>query len=317
MTESHAPKHAKKVVSQQTALEPDNGVYSAQGATERKGKTSLPNTSKEELGNKKKRSKKHIVISVVVFVLVLALCVGGYFGYNVYNNWRMAEDAKAAALAAAQETAEQEAEEKEQPVQEAVENPIDFAALQEENPDIYAWITIPGTNVDYPILQSTLDDNYYLRRDETGNYAEYGALFTQSCNALDFSDPVTVVYGHCAADDAYFATLHYFENEEFFDAYQTIYVYTATHCYTYQVIAAYQYDDRHIMNSYDFSRESVRLSYFQSILNPESVLSNVREGASLDANSKILQLSTCMSTYIVADTRYIVTGVLVSEQVTY
>jgi sortase B len=96
-----------------------------------------------------------------------------------------------------------------------------------------------------------------------------------------------------------------------------MYVYTPTHCYTYQVIAAYQYDDRHIMNSYDFSRESVRLSYFESVLNPESVLSNVREGVELNADSKILQLSTCMSAYIVADTRYIVTGVLVSEQVTY
>ena len=295
MTQSAAPKHIKEDTQQQDMLMPDNNASS--GA--------------------QKHSKKGVVISIVVFVLVLALCVGGYFGYNAYNDWRMAEEAKAAAQLAAQEVATVEAEEKGEPVQDTVENPIDFATLQEENPDIYAWITIPGTNVDYPILQSTLDDNYYLRRDETGNYAEFGALFTQSCNALDFSDPVTVVYGHYATEDGYFATLHYFENEEFFDSYQTMYVYTPTHCYTYQVIAAYQYDDRHIMNSYDFSRESVRLSYFESVLNPESVLSNVREGVELNADSKILQLSTCMSAYIVADTRYIVTGVLVSEQVTY
>lgn len=250
---------------------------------------------------------------LIIGVVALALFVGGYFGYNAYNDWRMNEDAKAAA----QEVANEEAAQRGTEAEEAVKNPIDFMALQEENPEIYAWITIPGTKVDYPILQSAIDDNYYLRRDESGNDAEYGALFTQSCNARDFSDPVTVVYGHNAADDAYFSTLHYFENEDFFNAYQTMYVYTPTHCYTYQIIAAYQYDDRHIMNSYDFSRESERQSYFQSVLHPESVLSNVREGATLDANSKILQLSTCMSTYIVANTRYIVTGVLVNEQVTY
>ena len=264
-----------------------------------------------------KSKHKKALISVLIFVIVIAVCVGAYFGYNAYNQWRIEQDAIAAAQAAAQELAAKEAEEKEEPVQETVENPIDFATLQAENPDIYAWITIPGTNVDYAILQSTIDDNYYLRRDENGNDAEYGALFTQSLNSLDFSDPVTVVYGHCAADDAYFATLHYFENEEFFDSYQTMYVYTPTHCYTYQVIAAYQYDDRHILNSYDFSLESVRLSYFESVLNPDSVLSNVREGVELNAESKLLQLSTCMSTYIVSNTRYIVTGVLVSEQVTY
>ena len=44
---------------------------------------------------------------------------------------------------------------------EPVENPIDFASLQAINPDVYAWITIEGTNVDYPVVQRTDDDNYY------------------------------------------------------------------------------------------------------------------------------------------------------------
>ena len=40
--------------------------------------------------------------------------------------------------------------------------PIDFSALQEANPEVYAWIRIEDTNIDYPILQSAEDDNYYL-----------------------------------------------------------------------------------------------------------------------------------------------------------
>ena len=40
--------------------------------------------------------------------------------------------------------------------------PIDFASLQARNPDVYAWITVPGTNIDYPILQSDGDNSYYL-----------------------------------------------------------------------------------------------------------------------------------------------------------
>ena len=52
----------------------------------------------------------------------------------------------------------------EEPVQgkEPVEIPVDFTALQKRNPDVYAWITIPGTQIDYPILQSQQDDTYYL-----------------------------------------------------------------------------------------------------------------------------------------------------------
>lgn len=263
---------------------------------------------------KETQSKKAFVKPLICGVVAFVLCIAGFAGFNVYSDWRAKQDA----MLAAQAIAEEEAQQKGSDVAEkVVENPIDFASLQAQNSDIYAWITIPGTNVDYPILQSNVDDNYYLRRDENRNAAEFGALFTQSCNAKDFSDPVTVVYGHYATNDAYFATLHYFENADFFNTHQTIYVYTPTHLYTYQVIAAYQYDDRHIMNSYNFSRESERLRYFESILQPSSMLSNVREGAQLSADSKILQLSTCMSSYIVSNTRYIVTGVLTNEQVTY
>ena len=72
-------------------------------------------------------------------------------------------------------------------------NPIDFPSLKAEHPDIYAWVTIPDTGVNHPIVQSTTDDNYYLYHDLDGNYTIYGSVFTQSMNATDFSDPVTIV----------------------------------------------------------------------------------------------------------------------------
>ena len=50
----------------------------------------------------------------------------------------------------------------------AEEIPIDFAALQEVNPDIYAWIRIEGTNIDYPVGQSSTDDSYYLNHTIEG-----------------------------------------------------------------------------------------------------------------------------------------------------
>ena len=49
-----------------------------------------------------------------------------------------------------------------------VDVPVDFDAWQERNPDVYAWIEYPGTNVDYPIVQRPDDDAYYLRRDIDG-----------------------------------------------------------------------------------------------------------------------------------------------------
>lgn len=94
-------------------------------------------------------------------------------------------------------------------------------------------------------------------------------------------------------------------------------LYTDGHILTYRVIAAYQYDNRHILNSFNFSDPTVIQQYFDSVLSPDSLVENVREGATLTSSDKIVQLSTCTgdSNHIVR--RYLVTGVLVSDQPTY
>ena len=73
---------------------------------------------------------------------------------------------------------------------------IDFAALREVNEDTVAWITVPGTTIDYPIVFAAKGDERYLNHDIKGNESKYGAVFMDGYNHADFSDPVTMVYGH-------------------------------------------------------------------------------------------------------------------------
>ena len=63
--------------------------------------------------------------------------------------------------------------------------PVDFAGLQEENPDIYAWITIPGV-VDEPVLQHPEDDSFYQGHDAQKQELATGAVFTERLNAKRF-----------------------------------------------------------------------------------------------------------------------------------
>lgn len=163
------------------------------------------------------------------------------------------------------------------------------------------------------MVQSSVDDNFYLRRDLDGNYSVYGSIYSQSMNATDFSDPVTVLYGHNSSDGLMFADLHKFEDPEYFAAHEDLYIYTPGHILTYRIISAYRYDDRHILNSFDFSDPEVRQRYFDSVLNPVSMVVNVREGATLSADDRIVQLSTCPREGSVSGGRYLVTGVLVSD----
>lgn len=195
------------------------------------------------------------------------------------------------------------------------DNPIDFATLQEDNTDIYAWLYIPNTGINLPVLQSPFDDEYYLSHDPDRNEDVYGSVFSQLANSKDFTDPVTVLYGHDG--EGQFKNLHYFEDEEFFAQNEEIYVYTPGHILTYRVVAAYKYDNRHILNSFDFADPAVLQQYYDAVLNPDSLVLNVREGATLDATTdKILQLSTCMLDEFHGSSRYIVTGVLIDDQLT-
>ncbi|MFR1639023.1 MAG: sortase domain-bontaining protein [Eggerthellaceae bacterium] len=136
----------------------------------------------------------------------------------------------------------------------------------------------------------------------------------QMANATDFSDPVTVLYGHNIVNDAMFATLHAYEDPAFFADNPELYVYLPDRILAYEVVAAYEYDDRHILNSFDFSDPAVRTGYFASVLAPDDPKANVRDGAQLDADDRIVQLSTCRSALTSDPVRYIVTAVLVGEK---
>lgn len=191
------------------------------------------------------------------------------------------------------------------------QSPIDLPKLQEINSDVYAWIRIPGTYVDYPIAQSTVDDNYYLHRSIYKKYLFAGMIYTQSCNKKDFSDPVTVVYGHNMRSTTMFSSLHYFEKSDFFEDHDVFYIYTADRVLTYHIVSAYKYDNRHIMNAFNFNDAEVLANYQKFVLDPVSTNRNVRDGVVLDEDSKLVVLSTCMSND--KSSRFLVNGVLVSD----
>lgn len=191
---------------------------------------------------------------------------------------------------------------------------VNFDELRQTNPDIYAWIYIPNTNVDYPVAQSAegVDDSYYLTHNVYKNYQFSGTIYTEKLNKKDFTDPVTVLYGHNMLNGSMFATLHRFNDPEFFEENNTIFVFTEDKIFTYLIYSAYQYDDRHILNSSDMNDEASFRQYLDSTLLERPYYCNVREGIELNTDDRIITLSTCMNGG--GNVRYLIQGVLVNEQ---
>jgi len=129
--------------------------------------------------------------------------------YSGWQVWKIAGDYRAEA-----EMHSAVMEFKPEPEQIVNQSVID---LQAKYPDVAGWITVPGTNIDYPFVWHE-DINYYLRRDLNGNHAQAGTLFMDCRNEPDFSSRNTIIYGHNMRHGSMFGTLKAFADTEFFEA---------------------------------------------------------------------------------------------------
>lgn len=253
----------------------------------------------------KKKNKKRIILLILAIVVFVCACV--HIGIYLYNS-SMAQ--READLVTTPDTTVSQ-------TGPLADNPVDFATLQQGNDEIYAWIKIEDTDVDYPIVQSKNDDDFYLRHSAYDkSWLASGAIYTQGMNSKDFSDPVTVIYGHNGYRETMFTSLHQFEDEAFFDSHEYFYIYMPQRKLTYQVVSAFKYDDRHIMNSFNFAVPQDLANFQETVKNPSSALKNARTDLDfpMDENSKIVVLSTCITNQ--KSNRYLVCGVLVKDEKT-
>ena len=94
-----------------------------------------------------------------------------------------------------------------------------FEELVKINPDVYGWITLYGTEIDYPLVQGE-DNDKYVNTDAQGNFSVSGSLFLDCNNARDMSDTVNIIYGHHMEKDKMLGGLDHYEKEDYFKKHQ-------------------------------------------------------------------------------------------------
>ena len=187
--------------------------------------------------------------------------------------------------------------------------PVDLEGWMKKYPDVYAWIRIPGTDIDYPIVQKEGDNSYYLNHTVEGKKKTEGAIFTEDYNTRDFTDPNTVIYGHNMKNGSMFRQLHRYEDRKFFRENREIVIYQTDQILHYQIFAAYVYDSRHLLLSFDFSDPEVFEGYVESIYEKKGMSNNIDDSMNITAENPIITLSTCNGN---DDQRYLVQAVLLS-----
>ena len=191
-------------------------------------------------------------IGVLLSLLLLALAVAvGWFSLRPRESGmkQLLEVTEAAVAAAPLETDGT-----------AYRSPVDFEALRAINPDIYAWLYIPGVGVNCPVCMHSENGEYYLNHNSAREEDAGGAVFAQAkYNDRQFSYPVNVLYGDRRQ---LFAELQeVYSSEEALREYGDILVYLPDQVIHYSVYAAFPHSDEHLLARHDMkylnSRENL------------------------------------------------------------
>ena len=145
------------------------------------------------------------ILSIMAGILILLM-----LSYGVYSLW---DTYKIYANSFADEELL-----KFRPTDDGEDNPT-LKDLKKLNPDVKAWIQVPKTNIDYPVVQGQ-DDMEYINKNVYGEFELSGAIFLSCLNKDDFSDPYNLVYGHNMKNGGMFADVADFTNKEYFETHQ-------------------------------------------------------------------------------------------------
>ena len=146
-------------------------------------------------------------------------------------------------------------------------SPVDFAALKAANPDTVGWLRIPGTRIDYPVVQTT-DNEIYLHTDFNGNPDRYGTVFLDCDSSADFSGRNNLIYGHHMRDGSMFKEVAKFKDREYFMAHRYFELYTPGRTIHLKAVACYDSDSNGIMRETEFASQAAFDDWVRERLSP-------------------------------------------------
>lgn len=193
----------------------------------------------------------------------------------------------------------------------------DLEALYKKNHDLAGWVKVEDTRIDYPVMQTPGDPEYYLRRNFEKNYSIAGTPFLDADSRIGKSKNY-LIYGHNIKSGTMFHQLLKYEDEKFYEKHKT---------FTYdQVIDGKQVDGTYrviaVFRSRIYPKGSDRFRYYAhpSITDRKTYdeyvsscrkISSINTGVSARWGQQLMTLSTCA--YHVKDGRFAVVGVKVDE----
>ncbi len=172
----------------------------------------------------------------------------------------------------------------------------EYAELYRKNEDLIGWIRIPDTKINYPVMQTKDDMEYYLYRDFDGDDDVNGLPFLDARCDIDKPTTNMLIYGHSMNSGAMFAGLADYKDYRFFKEHSTIYFDTIQERGEYEIVAVFQsrvaYVDEVAFRYYNFIQADTK-EEFDSFISAVEQLAYYDTGNRAEYGDRLLTLSTC------------------------
>lgn len=240
---------------------------------------------------------------IVCAILVVVMLVSAYQIWDIVTEYKVGEDAyeemeQFIDIPSQVPTTDPEGED-----ESDIEFPVvDFESLKQINEDVVAWLYIPNTHVNYPVVQGS-DNSYYLNHLFTKVWNSAGSIFVDYRNEADFSDPHTLIYGHQMNNRTMFNDLKLYEDQSFYDQQPVGYLLTPEGTYLIEFFSGFVSSVD--TNAWDLSfPEDSFVTWLADIKSRSAFTSQVEP----QAEDKVVTLSTCSSAF--KNARFVLHGVL-------
>ncbi|MGI5885570.1 MAG: class B sortase [Candidatus Spyradocola sp.] len=259
--------------------------------------------------------KSRVALATLAVALALLLAFSLFKVGQILRTYGQGEEAYEEAAAAfvtalptpspAPDASDSPAGEAPDPAEAAPGFAVDFSAMQAVNPDACAWLYGEGASLHYPVVQGE-DNEYYLTHLLDGTRNAGGCLFVDARASADFSDRLTVIYGHNMNNGSMFGELDGYKDQAVYDAHPEMQLLTPGGNYRVELLAGYVTDPSDAVYG-GLSTEEEIAAYVERAL----ARSAFRTDAAYAPGDRLVALSTC--SYETADSTFLLLGRLVPE----
>ena len=188
----------------------------------------------------KEKGKKNWLLNIALLICAVAFLGSGLYLIRYYKNAQNSEEAISELLELKEDAGDDSASGNAIRTNKGKTVQKKYRKLFKKNGDMIGWITVKGTKIDYPVMQTPKDNEYYLHRNFDREYDVNGLPFLDAQCDVEDDESNLMVYGHHMKSGLMFKHLMDFESESFYKNHKTVYLDTLFDEREYEVVSAFR-----------------------------------------------------------------------------